>query len=394
MKRLKLRVVSVLLVTALVYITLFQRTFLTDDEVHPVAPRKSHSGTSKLILAYTNVYGREFNITSYGRTGYEMNREANPLASCEYRCEWSTNKEDYTRSDAVLFHLYNNHKNKDFRLAHLPKRFSSQQKWIFMAREPQAFYYPEQLKLLNDSFNLTMTFQSDSDVVIPYGTFWRHPTASQAYKASMKLDYLSGKTKLVAWLVSNCKTSSRREEFVKQLQQHIPIDVYGKCGNLTTDTNSANGFRDEIAKKYMFYIAFENSDCDDYISEKFWNSLHIGIIPIVRGQRGKYKKFAPPNSYIHADAFVAPELLANHLKEISKNSTLFHKYHEWRRHYDANYKFFTTNSRWMCDLCDKVHNSKPQTVNIYNHFSEDSRCFTYLDHQGRDRYDEHVEDIS
>jgi hypothetical protein len=38
------------------------------------------------------------------------------------------------------------------------------------------------------------------------------------------------KTKLSAWLVSNCKTHSEREEYAKELQKYINIDVYGACG--------------------------------------------------------------------------------------------------------------------------------------------------------------------
>lgn len=348
---------------------------------------------SKLILAYTTIYGRPFNVSTYGRVGYELVKNPNPLTKCEYKCEWSTNKSDYDKSDAIIFHLYNNLQNKDFSLKNLPTRRNKKQKWVFMAREPQAFYYPNQLTHLKDMFNLTMTFQSDSDISIPYGGYWQHPPTSIERRRTMKLDYLSGKDKMVAWLASNCRTSSRREDFVKELQKYMHIDVFGKCGNLTTNIKSANGFRDKIAREYKFYIAFENSDCDDYISEKFWNSLHIGLIPIVRGQRARYKNVAPPNSYIHVDSFLSPEALVKHLKEITSNSSMFHSYHEWRRLYDANYKFFTINTNWMCELCQKVHTSKQQTVDIYNHFSEDTRCFTYLDHKGRNRTGEHMEDI-
>ena len=36
----------------------------------------------------------------------------------------------------------------------------------------------------------------------------------------------------IAWMVSNCGTHSRREDFVKQLQQFMGVDVFGNCGNL------------------------------------------------------------------------------------------------------------------------------------------------------------------
>lgn len=43
---------------------------------------------------------------------------------------------------------------------------------------------------------------------------------------------ISNKTKGVAWIVSNCHSSSDREEYVIELKKYIPVDVYGKCGTL------------------------------------------------------------------------------------------------------------------------------------------------------------------
>ena len=37
--------------------------------------------------------------------------------------------------------------------------------------------------------------------------------------------------KLVAWMVSNCYTASRREQYVLELQKYISVDVYGNCEN-------------------------------------------------------------------------------------------------------------------------------------------------------------------
>jgi len=31
------------------------------------------------------------------------------------------------------------------------------------------------------------------------------------------------------------------------------------------------------AKRYYFYLAFENADCVDYITEKFWSALLAGM---------------------------------------------------------------------------------------------------------------------
>ena len=46
------------------------------------------------------------------------------------------------------------------------------------------------------------------------------------------------KTKLVAWIVSNCQSRSGRERYVDELKRHIPVDIYGKCGQLKCDNQN------------------------------------------------------------------------------------------------------------------------------------------------------------
>ena len=38
-----------------------------------------------------------------------------------------------------------------------------------------------------------------------------------------------------------------------------------------------------VEKHYKFYMLFENSLCDDYVTEKLWNAININIIPVVLG---------------------------------------------------------------------------------------------------------------
>ncbi len=39
-------------------------------------------------------------------------------------------------------------------------------------------------------------------------------------------------------------------------------------------------------REYKFYLAFENSFCDDYVSEKFWRTMTMYLVPIVMGRQG------------------------------------------------------------------------------------------------------------
>ena len=128
-----------------------------------------------------------------------------------------------------------------------------------------------------------MTYRRDSDVSAPYGTFGQ---SSQPTSVETILNRVRGlpKPKLVAWVVSNCKTPSKREEYVSELQKHIPVDIFGKCGTKNWPgrrTNSECGSL--LEREYMFYLAFENSKCNDYVTEKFFAIQQLDILPIVMG---------------------------------------------------------------------------------------------------------------
>ncbi|XP_067950559.1 alpha-(1,3)-fucosyltransferase fut-1-like [Watersipora subatra] len=233
-----------------------------------------------------------------------------------------------------------------------------------------------------------MTFLTDADVSIPLGH-----VAQNLDEQNFIFEWKREK-RLIAWMASNCVTSSRRETFVKELQKYIDVDVFGTCG----DHGNGGGrkrdeFREVLAGQYHFYLALENSDCDEYITEKFWRNLQLGMIPIVKGQRALYGKFAPPNSFIHADAFTSVETLAKYLERVASNPVELRQYHEWRSLYEVFYHSFTSNRNWPCDLCTKVHNSERKTLDVYNYFSEDTRCFSFLTKNGRNRAGERVENI-
>ena len=82
----------------------------------------------------------------------------------------------------------------------------------------------------NGFFNWTMTYRKDSDFPHPYGQvvkFLDHPTnklelTNHIEKFGKDNSNLGeGKTKPVAWFVSNCNSMSKREDYVKELQKFI-----------------------------------------------------------------------------------------------------------------------------------------------------------------------------
>ncbi|CAF2622024.1 unnamed protein product [Rotaria sp. Silwood2] len=151
----------------------------------------------------------------------------------------------------------------------------------------------------------------------------------------------------IAWFVSNCDSHSGREEYVYKLrsQPGIHVDIYGKCKSIfhshIIPIECQKGTSNCIEKtllNYRFYLSFENSKCDTYITEKYWiQGLNGQAIPIVLGAKIKqYERIAIPNSYIHVDNYPTVEELAKELHRLNKNDSEYIKYLQWTQLYDVS----------------------------------------------------------
>jgi hypothetical protein len=154
----------------------------------------------------------------------------------------------------------------------------------------------------------------------------------------------------IAWFVSNCNTHSRREDYVNQLrsQPGIRIDIYGGCSSMYHSPivpiqcqKGTPNCTEKTLSNYRFYLSFENSKCDTYITEKYWvQGLNGHAIPIVLGaKKEQYQRIAIPNSYIHVDDFQTIEDLAKELHRLNKNDTEYVKYLQWTQLYDVSERY-------------------------------------------------------
>lgn len=57
-------------------------------------------------------------------------------------------------------------------------------------------------------------------------------------------------------------------QYVKELQKHIQVDIYGECGSKRCPVDDPECLT--IFKQYKFYLAFEDVNCFDYITQKFF----------------------------------------------------------------------------------------------------------------------------
>ena len=163
--------------------------------------------------------------------------------------------------------------------------------------------------------------------------------------------------RLVSWLVSHCDTQSKRENYVNKMKKIIPIDVSGKCSEIMKNKffSPTRGSKEEkeFLSKYKFYIAFENSRCPHYVTEKLYKILHMPVaenppVPVVMGPRKKwYEENLPNNSFIHVDDYDSPEELASYLKYLDSHDESYLRYLNWRQNYRR-----VCEPKVRCKLCE------------------------------------------
>ena len=203
-----------------------------------------------------------------------------------------------------------------------------------------------------------MTYRLNSDVQLLYG---RTKKRTVPLRPRDLAPVIKRKRKKVAWMVSHCKTQSHREDYAAQLKKYIPVDVYGKCGTFSCPRNEEHWVSHpkcyaKLAANYKFYLAYENSFCTDYVTEKFFNTLQHDIVPIVLGG-ADYSRIAPPHSFIDASQFESARHLADYLHKLDADDDLYAEYFKWKTDYRIEAGFAQMARHGFCDLCAKLHNN-------------------------------------
>ncbi|XP_073990273.1 GDP-fucose protein O-fucosyltransferase 3-like isoform X2 [Rhodnius prolixus] len=185
-------------------------------------------------------------------------------------------------------------------------------------------------------FNYSSTFSRFSDLPL---TLQYLPSlddlTDQKYLVSFEAkSNLEDKLAPVVYIQSDCVTPNNRDSYVYELMNHINVDSYGEClNNKKLPVSLSNPLEtmmsDELlhfVSKYKFAIAFENSVCDDYITEKLWRPLIAGTVPIYYGSPSA-KDWLPDNdSAIFVTEFNSPKDLAEYLIFLANNSTAYNKH--------------------------------------------------------------------
>ncbi|XP_058808342.1 alpha-(1,3)-fucosyltransferase 7-like [Phymastichus coffea] len=278
-------------------------------------------------------------------------------------------------ADAVIFHL---HRTANARS--LPRRENPDQRWIFLSDEspPNTFLLRNQsLEDYDGLFNWSMTYRIDSDVPVPYGRTVLRDKVDDKFNAR---DIVAEKTRLVAVLGSNCAGQNGRWEYVAKLKSILGEDlaILGHCQN--GDSSACPGhFEADCAalSRFKFYLAFENSNCREYLTEKvFWNAYGKRAVPVIMGaRRSDCELLLPPRSYLHVDDFADAASLASRLRYLGGGGAAaeYARLHAWRARYRVldEHGYFGSASRHYCRVCEALNYAeRPRARKVYRRLAD------------------------
>jgi hypothetical protein len=147
------------------------------------------------------------------------------------------------------------------------------------------------------------------------------------------------------------------------LQLYVNVDIYGICGPLkcpkqNSKGNGLNFCERKLKNTYKFYLSFENSLCVEYFTEKVEKVYNLDVVPIVLGH-ARYNQHLPPKSFIDVRDFRSPKHLADYLKILDANDTLYNEYFAWKERYEI------VRIKPECQLCEFAHKQKGRRSSIH-----------------------------
>ncbi|CAK1588747.1 unnamed protein product [Parnassius mnemosyne] len=347
---------------------------ITDIEVNKnksneVKSQKCLRDVIKYILLWINPKNRQ--EENVDRSLYSFSRRNCAWNNCYLTVERQLIS-DFSQYSVILF------KGADIEYIQnsldLPKNRYPNQKYVFVS-EDLAAPYTTCGRQWDGFFNWTWTYKLDSDLI--WNSFVIRDVNGTIIGPKQNMNWiklrdmkpidskfimnLRSKTKIAAWFTSNCRTQSLREMFVNELQKYLDeynlqIDIYGKCGNHRCPKVLMKRCLKMVEREYYFYLAFENTLSEDYVTNIILHALNHNAVPVVLGG-ANYTRFMPDGAYLNALEY-GPEKLARRMFEIMQNLSLYQKFFRWKQHYSYHAHDEAPETDNYCRLCALVNNRK------------------------------------
>jgi hypothetical protein len=269
------------------------------------------------------------------------------MPDCPCGCELAFDRDRVDEAHAVIFHLPSIIEQPE-----ILKRPG--QRWVGMSMEGDVNYPQLRDTWSMEQFDLTMTSRLDSDIPVLYVT------------DLLPDDFLTPpqpKTEAspAVFIASNPYDRSGRSDYAWALMEHLPVDSHAACRrNRTFPEDHGRPTMLETIARYTFTLAFENSIAHDYLTEKFFDPLIVGSVPVYLGAP-KVDDFAPADRcFINVADFAGPRELAAYLRLLDRDERHYAELLAWTRTglRDRFRRLIEAQSTHaLCRLCIKLHDA-------------------------------------
>ena len=282
--------------------------------------------------------------------------------NCPVKCELTTQQHRISEASGIVFHA------RDFSLDDLPPQQFKDLPWILQSHENPVYTAMLTNPEAMSKFNYYVSYRLDSDFPCP-----------EFFKPRLDPPMpFEKKTKLVLAVYSNCE--GLRTHYMGELKNYIKIDFYGSCLRThkflrrTSDKNDSKLLN--LLRSYKFTLVFPNADCDYYVTEKMFNALSSGSVPVWLGTNkiDEILKWGNlEHSVIKVKDFKTPKVLADYLHYLAGNEKEYNTYLRWKYegfNFPSEYYNSAIGQWWeglpvYCRVCMKIakdpkgHNGLP-----------------------------------
>lgn len=351
-------------------------------QTNPNAPQKEDNSKSCVVAIHDNVRGY-----------LNWNQDWFVKAAKEHNVKIREMKENgigkhgpVDNVDVVIFHAPT-HQNRVSK-SQLHKSYGRKAMFAFLSMEqPNYATIMKDYKYLENTFDLMITYSLSSiypNTNIPNMPITYYPSHILSVNEVLKPPVYSFKEKdgygtgvTVSLFTSNCKLAGANErlKYIQELMQYIDIHSYGGCLNNRKEPDFPNdpawpaiaqrrARKIKVLSHYRFYLAFENAPVDDYVSEKVFEGLFAGAIPVYRGAQSIHRFMPANDSFIDANN-MSPKELATLLKRLGSNEKEYEKYFLFKQ------RPITESFQSIVDM-SYVHPNVLRRVCSYAHSSQSS----------------------
>jgi len=234
---------------------------------------------------------------------------------------FTTDRRYFQQADVVVFHLPDLLREMENDVEQ-----STGQLWVAWYLESEKNYPGFRSPEIRETFDLWMSYRQDADVVYPFYRYEYINIFSQKIFAGHK------RNKSCMSVSDRINKSTGYMLCQKELMKHTGIDSYDNLinNNQKPSTDHFTKTKTDIYRGYKFVIAFEDAHDTDYVTEKFFEPLIAGSVPVYLGAPN-INDFAPgDHCFVDVRQFESPRALAHFINNCYQDDQLYAKFFEWK----------------------------------------------------------------